>query len=560
VDRRVQESETATFECYFAGNPKPDVSWYYNGKLLKSNPNIKVRLTDCVSSCTLTEVTTEMAGEYVCKAISPSGSVATKAQLRVYELTGEALEQWEAKKAKAREEILNAEKARKKEKKAAKMTKADYLKQNQDERDKKVKKEQKMAESEAKEKAAQEEAAKIAEAKSLSTPKQVCLADIMSGADETVTKKSEKSVKLSQKKVAKTTVQVVDEGMTKFIEKQTIGLRALIQMANQESLSIAEVVAQHGTKELDQENLDVETAKVDSLLQAGITVDQIVTMGTTGDLTVLNAPESQTALVQLVEKQGHKAITRQVMVSEATKLAPEEPIGLKAVLRAIEEKTANIEDITAMATNPEEFNLEASPVAEMAQILSFVNEGVSSEEIISLVKAGDLPALKLPENQWPLVQVMEKLGQTATVSKVIVEEPTVNLEINEFDEIKTTDEKVDRFIAKQSIGLRALVQMAVQESLNVTDVVPEDKAQDFNPGPAPFKEFSNIDMMLKSGITVDQIVTLGVAGHLPKLTAPESQTSLVRLVEDQGFTAVTRQVRNDLYFPAYTCTFNSQIA
>ena len=50
------------------------------------------------------------------------------------ELTGEALEQWEAKKAKAREEILNAEKARKKEKKAAKMTKADYLKQNQDER------------------------------------------------------------------------------------------------------------------------------------------------------------------------------------------------------------------------------------------------------------------------------------------------------------------------------------------------------------------------------------------------------------------------------------------
>ena len=135
----------------------------------------------------------------------------------------------------------------------------------------------------------------------------------MSGADETVTKKSEKSVKLSQKKVAKTTVQVVDEGMTKFIEKQTIGLRALIQMANQESLSIAEVVAQHGTKELDQENLDVETAKVDSLLQAGITVDQIVTMGTTGDLTVLNAPESQTALVQLVEKQGHKAITRQVI-------------------------------------------------------------------------------------------------------------------------------------------------------------------------------------------------------------------------------------------------------
>lgn len=135
----------------------------------------------------------------------------------------------------------------------------------------------------------------------------------MSGADESV-KKSEKQLKLSQKKVAKTTLEVVDEGMTKFIEKQTIGLRALIQMANDESLSITQVVAQDKAKELDQENLVEEFGKVDSLLQSGITVDQIVTMGTTGDLAVLSAPETQTALVQLVEKQGFKAITREVII------------------------------------------------------------------------------------------------------------------------------------------------------------------------------------------------------------------------------------------------------
>lgn len=248
------------------------------------------------------------------------------------------------------------------------------------------------------------------------------------------------------------------------------------------------------------------------------------------------------------------------MVLEATKLAPEEPIGLKAVLRAVEEKTANIEDIAAMATNPEEFNLQTHPVDEMAQVSSFLNEGVSCQEILSLVKAGDLPALKLPENQWPLIQVMEKLGQTATVSKVIVEEPALNLELSQSSEVDTTDEKVDRFIAKQSVGLRALMQMAVQESLNVTDVISQDMVQEFIPGPAPFKEFVNIDTMLKSGITVDQIATLGVTGNLPKLTAPESQTSLVRLVEDQGFTAVTRQVRNDLYFNVSNRIFNPQIA
>jgi len=38
VDRRVQESETAIFECYFAGNPKPGIylisNWSSNQKLI----------------------------------------------------------------------------------------------------------------------------------------------------------------------------------------------------------------------------------------------------------------------------------------------------------------------------------------------------------------------------------------------------------------------------------------------------------------------------------------------------------------------------------------------
>jgi len=145
----------------------------------------------------------------------------------------------------------------------------------------------------------------------LSTPKQVCLADIMSGASEEV-KTSEKKLNLAKKKVPKTTVEVVEEGMTKFIEKQTIGLRSLIEMANQESISVTQVVAQGKAEELDQENLVLESNKIDTLLNSGITPDQIVTMGTAGDLTVLSAPETQTALVQLVEKQGFKAITREV--------------------------------------------------------------------------------------------------------------------------------------------------------------------------------------------------------------------------------------------------------
>lgn len=121
---------------------------------------------------------------------------------------------------------------------------------------------------------------------------------------------------------------------------------------------------------------------------------------------------------------------------------PEEPIGLKAVLKAIETKTANIEDIVDIANRPEEFNLKFQPVAEMGQISILLNEGVSCQEILALVKAGELPTLTVPEMQWPMIEIIEKLGQTAIVSQVIVEESALGLKDKELDSpesIQTTE-------------------------------------------------------------------------------------------------------------------------
>jgi hypothetical protein len=114
-------------------------------------------------------------------------------------------------------------------------------------------------------------------------------------------------------------------------------------------------------------------------------------------------------------------------VKEAAKLLPEEPIGLKAVMKAIETKTAKMEDILEMAMHPEEFDLKWQAMPEMGSISTLLHEGVSCQEIVTIVKAGELPALSLPETQWPLVQIMDKLGQTAIVSQVIVEEASLGL-------------------------------------------------------------------------------------------------------------------------------------
>jgi hypothetical protein len=104
------------------------------------------------------------------------------------------------------------------------------------------------------------------------------------------------------------------------------------------------------------------------------------------------------------------------------------------------------------------------------------------------------------------------------------------------------EEGLSKFVESQALGLKALLEMTERKSLNVTEVVAQDKAKEFVPDEAPFKEFIQIETMLKSGVTVDQIVTLGALGNLPTLTAPETQKALVRLVEDQGFRAVVLQV------------------
>jgi hypothetical protein len=103
-------------------------------------------------------------------------------------------------------------------------------------------------------------------------------------------------------------------------------------------------------------------------------------------------------------------------------------------------------------------------------------------------------------------------------------------------------EGIDKFITTQALGLRALLEMSERQSLSVTQVVTESKATEFAPDKAPFQEFLKIESLLKSGVTVDQIITLGATGNLPVLSSPETQIALVRLVEDQGFKAIVRQV------------------
>merc|ERR1711915_388853 len=86
-ESRIKEGQRARFEGGFAGNPKPEITWYFKGQLLEPSTNIVIKVHE--DSCTLTilECSMEMAGVYECKAVSDLGMDKTRASVTVNKAT-----------------------------------------------------------------------------------------------------------------------------------------------------------------------------------------------------------------------------------------------------------------------------------------------------------------------------------------------------------------------------------------------------------------------------------------------------------------------------------------
>ncbi|CAB4067574.1 unnamed protein product [Lepeophtheirus salmonis] len=80
---RIKEGMKAKFEATFAGNPKPEITWYFNNEPLKNSKNIQIKVKEIRTILTLIECNNEMAGYYTCKARNPLGGDSTRASLTV---------------------------------------------------------------------------------------------------------------------------------------------------------------------------------------------------------------------------------------------------------------------------------------------------------------------------------------------------------------------------------------------------------------------------------------------------------------------------------------------
>nr|XP_034332878.1 twitchin isoform X27 [Crassostrea gigas] len=79
----LREGDRLKLTCSVKGTPDPDVEWYFNGQLLKSDSHVKIRCIAGSCSLEITEVTVDDDGSYTCKAINSAGVASTKTSVQV---------------------------------------------------------------------------------------------------------------------------------------------------------------------------------------------------------------------------------------------------------------------------------------------------------------------------------------------------------------------------------------------------------------------------------------------------------------------------------------------
>merc|ERR1712192_84251 len=70
----IKEGPSTEFNAGFAGNPQPEVSWYYNGAKLEESERVKITTLHTNSCLHMDDCTMEMEGVYECRIDNKLGS------------------------------------------------------------------------------------------------------------------------------------------------------------------------------------------------------------------------------------------------------------------------------------------------------------------------------------------------------------------------------------------------------------------------------------------------------------------------------------------------------
>ncbi|KAK7082944.1 hypothetical protein SK128_021395 [Halocaridina rubra] len=408
---RVKEMDTITFTATFRGNPKPDIAWYHNSKLIRQHASCQMRVRNDKAMLTLVHVTPEMKGEYSCRAANSEGEAFTKCQVEVIGLTFEEKMQIEDERyaaihiQKAAEHMKEKERERSVKERQVHEDAMARMKEDKEERLKRRQQELEDAKKNVWKPPAVFEEKKKKEEKIYASPKERRVGEIYANWNAPV---------------------VLEENYpelepNEFAPNQIPGVKCFVKVS-ETSMKGEEVVREVAPQFFEDEQIIHELAKIHTMLKNNVKVNDIWAMFRAGEFKALQQPNIQSALIKVCEYIGHQRNVSIVLAQETQQQALRHPVGLKAFLRMVKHAKNVKPDTLFKETIPKEMGKFSSTTQELTKVSELIRQGVQHEEIIASCEAGKLPTLKKPETQQPLVNIVEKHGHSVMVAQVLVEE------------------------------------------------------------------------------------------------------------------------------------------
>nr|XP_031826010.1 titin-like isoform X2 [Nomia melanderi] len=448
----------------YSGNPAPDVVWYKNDKLVMNTPNVKVRIfeEDRKTSLLIKHATEEDDATYVCKATSEIGLATTKAKLRVTDITGD--NKFYEEEEVVEEEIKEVKpkpKKKKPELKKAKETK-EKIKSERVKVDKKEVRKEKLS---PKEQPEEKKIVDIEETQVLESteiieekPTEVSRAKKIVPVQEPVMTEATPSLKKIDDQKPRELAPKPEERAQRVVEER------------EGVVVVSEVTTEDLAPDFVVESI-VDRAQITSETLETVSISEVHTETNVQEVRRIEAKQRKAKKTVVTEEELFEEQPRKAIVEEKPKKRKKDKVKIReeiSIEEIVERERENIarEVEEIMDTlHAKEFGPGEAPLRELATIGFLVRQGVTVNEINeSLYRTENFPALKTPEAQNALVQLVEREGHGPLITQVLTEETT-------------TDESV----VAATVGFRAFMRMIELQHVTVEEVLTHFAPEDFRP-------------------------------------------------------------------------------
>ncbi|XP_052746795.1 titin, partial [Bicyclus anynana] len=530
TSQRARVEQTVIFTASYTGVPKPDITWYKDGEVIKTDEIYTIENDGETTVCKITTVNKSSEGTYRCEAVSDVGKASTTATLRVIE-SKETVDKVTTKKTKiikkdqrrqvveevsilGMEEVPDEVTGDEAPIEESTIDRIEPEVVNKETVEKVTIKKTKVKKDLRKDKVEVEETVEdiIPTKEDEDTiPKEVIegreveseIPEIVD--EETVEKLITKKTKVKKEKRKEQVKEILEDVVVSSIEDDTVPDEII-----EEEVPVEETIVSRKEPELvEDETVEKVTTKKTKVkkekrkeqvkqIVEDITVSSIEEDTVPDEIIEEEAPVEENEVPreepELVEDETIKKVT-----TKKTKVKKEKR--KEQVKEIVEDEVISV---TEEDTVPEKVTVEELPIEE----IKIDREEPDIVEEITVEKITTKKTKVKKDKRKELVkEVIEDVVISAT------ESPDEKPEIDELDRLES---------------LPADDAVEIEEVLEVIDV------KKFGPGESPLRELAKIGYMLRKGATTEEIESLYDAQCFPALRAPQAQSALVRLVERQG--------------------------